>query len=103
MRHYFSLPPLIWHSNGYAVGTFSQLRPILGHPGGMHPPTPRGVLPASTRSAQRLTPRLSGAIAVAVDLSAIAATAHDNLAAAPDAHEPPARPRGGLPVITGAA
>ena len=85
---------LICHSNGDAVGTLSQLRPIPGHPGGMHPPTPQGSLPASARSVQRLAARLSGAIAAAVDLPAIAAAAHDDLAAAPHAHEQTARPRG---------
>jgi hypothetical protein len=84
-RHYFSLP-----------------RPIPGHPGSMHPPTVRGSLPASTRSVQRLAARLSGAIAVAVDLPAIAVAAHHDLAAAPHAHEQTARPRG-LTVIAGAA
>jgi hypothetical protein len=86
MRHYFSLP-----------------RPIPGHPGGMHPPTPPGSLPAPARSVQRLAARLSGAIAVAVDLPAIATAAHDDLAAAPHAHEQTTRPRSDLPVIAGAA
>jgi hypothetical protein len=103
MRHYFSPPAFIWHSNDDAVGPFRQLRPIPGHPGGMHPPTLRGSLPASARSVQRLAARLSGAIAAAVDLPAIAAAAHDDLAAAPHAHEQTPRPRGGLPVIAGAA
>ena len=75
MRHYFSLP-----------------RPIPGHPGSMHPPTVRGSLPASARSVQRLAARLSGTIAVAVDLPAIAVAAHDDLAAAPHAHEQTLRP-----------
>jgi hypothetical protein len=48
MRHYFSVP-----------------RPIPSHPGGVHPPAPRGSLPASARSVQGLAARLSGAIAVA--------------------------------------
>ena len=59
----------------------------------MHPPTVRGSLPASARSAQRLPARLSGTIAVAVDLPAIAVAAHDDLAAAPHAHEQTPRPR----------
>jgi hypothetical protein len=103
MRHSFSLPPLIRHSNGDAVGTLSPLRPIPGHPGGMHPPTPQGSLPASARAVQRLAARLCGAIAVAVDLPAIAAAAHDDLAAAPYAHEQTARPGSALSVIAGAA
>jgi len=102
MRHYFS-GPAICHSNADAVGTLSQLRPIPGHPRGMHPPTSPGLLPASARSVQRLAARLCGAITVAVDLPAIAAVAHDDLAAAPHAHEQAARPRGDLPVIAGAA
>jgi len=92
MRHYFSRPAVICHSNADAVGPFRQLRPIPRHPGGMHPPTPRGSLPVSARSVQRLAARLPGAIAVAVDLPAIAATAHDNLAATPHAREQTARP-----------
>jgi hypothetical protein len=103
MRHYFSLPPLIRHSNGDAVGIFRQLRPIPGHPGGMLPATPRASLPALARCVQRLTARLCGAIAVAVDLPAIAAAAHDDPAAAPHAHVQTARPRSDLPVIADAA
>jgi hypothetical protein len=103
MRHYFSRPTLFRHSNGDVVGPLSQLRPISGHPGGMHPTPPPGLLTASARSVQRLAARLSGAAAAAVDLPAIAAAAHDDLAAAPRAHEQTARPRGGLPVIAGAA
>ena len=105
MRHYFyfSRPALVWHSSGDVGGTFGQLRPIPGHPGGMHPPPPPGLLTATARSAQRLVAGLSGAIAVAVDLPAIAAAAQDDLAAAPCAHEQTARPQGGLPVIAGAA
>ena len=103
MRHYFSRPALIRHSNGDAVETFRQLRPIPGHPGGMLPATPRGSLPALARSVQRLAARLFGATAVAVDLPAIAAAAHDDLAAAPHAHVQTARRRGDLPVIAGVA
>ena len=103
MRHYFSRPALVWHSNGDAGGTLRQLHPIPGHPGGMHPPPPPGLLTASARSAQRLAAGLSGAIDAAVDLAAIAAAAHDDLAAASRANEQAARPRGGLPVIAGAA
>jgi hypothetical protein len=69
----------------------------------MHPPTSPGLLPASARSVQRLAARLSGAIAVAVNPPAMAAAAHDDLAAASHAHEHTARPRGGLPVIAGVA
>jgi hypothetical protein len=53
MRHYFSRPARVWHSNGDVGGTLGQLRPIPGHPGGMHPPPPPGLLTASARSAQR--------------------------------------------------
>src|ERR1700683_1659709 len=101
MRHYFSRPALVWHSNGDAGGTLSQLRPIPDHPGGMHPPPPPGLLTASARSAQRLAAGLSSAIDTAVDLPAIAAAAHDDLAAAPRAHEQTARPQGGLPPVIG--
>jgi hypothetical protein len=103
MRHYFSLLTLIRHSNGGAVGTFRQLRPIPGHPGSMLPPTPRGSLPAPARSVQRLAACLSSAIDTAVNLPAIAAAAHDDLAAAPHAHEQTARAWGDLPVIAGSA
>jgi hypothetical protein len=103
MRHYFSRPALIRHSNGDVVGPLSQLRPISGHPGGMHPTPPPGLLTASARSTQRLAAGLSGAIDTAVDLPAVTAAAHDDLAAAPRAHEQTPRPRGGLPVIAGAA
>jgi hypothetical protein len=103
MRHYFSRPALIRHSNGDADEPLSQLRPILDHPGSMHPPTPPGLLTASARSAQRPAAGLSGAIDTAVDLPAVTAAAHDDLAAAPRAHEQTARPQSGLPVIAGAA
>jgi hypothetical protein len=71
----------------------------------MHTPTPLGLLPAPARAAQRLAACLSGAIDTAVDLTAIAAAAHDDLTAAPHAHEQTARPRAraDLPVIAGAA
>jgi hypothetical protein len=98
MRHYFSLPSLIRHSNGDGVGTFRQLRPVPGHPGGMLAATPRGRLPALARCVQRLTARLCGAITVAVDLPAIATAAHADRAAAPHAHEQAARPRSDLPI-----
>src|SRR5271170_5946164 len=102
MRHYFSRPALVGHCNGDAA--LGQLSPIPGHPGGMHPPPPPGLLTASARSAQRLAPGLFSAIDTAVDLPAITAAAHDDLAAAPRAHEQTARPQGGLlPVIAGAA
>jgi hypothetical protein len=103
MRHYFSRPALVGHSNGGVGGTLGQLRPIPGHPSGMHPTPPPGLLTASARSAQRLAAGLSGAIDAAVDLPAIAAAAHDNLAAAPHAHEQTGSPRGGLLIITDAA
>src|SRR5277367_4908222 len=103
MRHYFSRPALIWHSVGLADRTLSQLRPIPGHPGGMHPTPPPGLLTASARSAQPLAACPSGTIDTAVDLPAVTAAAHDNLAAAPRAHEQTARPQSGLPVIAGAA
>ena len=103
MRHYFSWPSLVWLSDRDAGGPLSQLRPIPGHPGGMHPPTLRASLPASARSAQRLAAGLSGAIDTAVDLPAIAAAAHDDLGAAPHAHEQTPRPQSDLPVIAGAA
>jgi hypothetical protein len=103
MRHYFSRPARIWHFNGEANGILGQLRPIPRHPGGMHPTPPPGLLTASARSAQRLAPCLSGALDTAVDLPAVAAAAHDDLAAAPRAHEQTARPWGGLPVIAGVA
>jgi hypothetical protein len=101
MRHYFSRPTLVWQSN--AGGPLSQLRPIPDHPGGMHPPPPPGLLAASARSAQRLAAGLSGAIDATVDLPAVTAAAHDDLAVAPRAYEQTARPQGGLPVIAGAA
>jgi hypothetical protein len=103
MRHYFSRPALVWRSNGNAGGTVRQLRPIPDHPGGMHPTTSPGLLTALGRSAQRLAAGLSGAIDTAVELPAVTATAHDDLAAAPRAHEHTARPQGGLPIIAGAA
>ena len=103
MRHYFSQPTVIGQYNGEANGTLSSLRPIPGHPGGMHPPPPPGLLTASARSPQGLAACLSGAIDTAVDLPAITAAAHDHLAATPHAHEQTARPQGGLPVIAGAA
>src|SRR5271166_1949208 len=103
MRHYFSRPSLVWQSDGDADGPLSQLRPIPDHPGGMHPTPPPGLLPASARSAQRQAACLSGAIAGTVDLPAITAAAHDDLATAPHAHEHTARPQRGLPVIAGAA
>lgn len=103
MRHYFSRPALVWRSNADTGGTLGKLRPIPGHPGGMHSPPPLGLLTAPARSAQRLAACLSGAIDTAVDLPAIAAAAHDDLAAAPRAHEQTTRPQGGLPVIAGAA
>jgi len=81
MRHYFSRPALVRHSNGDAGGTLGQLRPIPDHPGGMHPPPPPGLLTASARSAQGLAACLSGAIDTAVDLSPVAAAAHDDRAA----------------------
>jgi hypothetical protein len=40
MRHYFSWPPLIRHSNANAIGPFGQLCSIPGHPGGMLAATP---------------------------------------------------------------
>ncbi len=101
MRHYFSRPTLVRQSN--AGGPLSQLRPIPDHPGGMHPPPPLGLLTASARSAQRLAAGLSGAIDATVDLPAIAAAAHDDLGAAPHAHEQTPRPQSDLPVIAGAA
>jgi hypothetical protein len=52
---------------------------------------------------QRLTARLCRAIIVAVDLPAIAAAAHDDLAAAPHASVQAARPQSDLPIIAGAA
>src|ERR1700722_4130030 len=100
MRHYFSRPALVWQSN--TGRTLRQLRPIPDHPGGMHPPPPPGLLPASARSAQRLAAGVTGAIDATVDLPAVAAAAHDDLAAAPRAHEQAARPQGGRPVIAGA-
>jgi hypothetical protein len=69
----------------------------------MHPPPPPGLLAASARSAQRLAAGLSGAIDATVDLPAVTAAAHDDLAVAPRAYEQTARPQGGLPVIAGAA
>jgi len=102
MRHYFSRPPLIGHSNSDAGGK-GQLRSIPGHPGGMHPPPPPGLLTASARFAQGLAAGLSGAIDTAVDLPAIAAAAHGDLAATPSAYEQTARPQRGLPVIAAAA
>jgi hypothetical protein len=103
MRHYFSRPTLVWRSNGDAGGTVRQLRPIPDHPRGMHPPPARGLLTALARSAQRLAAGLSGAIDAAVELTAVTAAAHDDLTAAPRAHEQTARPQGGLPIIAGAA
>ena len=73
MRHYFSRPALVWRSNADTGGTLGKLRPIPGHPGGMHSPPPLGLLTAPARSAQRLAACLSGAIDTAVDLPAIAA------------------------------
>jgi hypothetical protein len=101
MRHYFSRPTLVWQSN--AGGPLRHLRPIPDHPGGMHPPPPAGLLATSARSAQRLAAGLSGAVDATVDLTAVAAAAHDDLAAAQRAHEQTARPQTGLPVIAGAA
>jgi len=101
MRHYFSRPTLVRQSN--AGGPLRQLRPIPDHPGGMHPPPPPGFLATSARSAQRLAAGLSGAVDATVDLTAVAAAAHDDLAAAPRAHEQTTRPQTGLPVIAGAA
>jgi hypothetical protein len=102
MRHYFLRPALVWHSNGDTGETLRQLRPIPDHPGGMHPTTSPGLLTASARSAQRLAAGLSGAIDAAVELPAVTAAAHDDLAAAPRAHQQTARPQG-LPIIAGAA
>ena len=103
MRHYFSCLALGRHSNGGAVGTFRPLCPIPGHPGGMCRAASPGLLPASACTVQRVPARLSGAIAVAIDLSAIAAPADDHLAAAPPAHKQTARPWTGPPVIIAAA
>lgn len=103
MRHFFCGAALGWQGNGDTRAIVRRFCPIPGHPRGMHAPTSPALLPAPTRAVHRLAARLGGAIAVAVDLSAVAAAAHDNRAAAPRAHEQTARPRGALPVIAAAA
>jgi hypothetical protein len=90
MRH-FLLSPLRWHSNGCAVGTFSQLRPPAAHPGGMHPTATMARLVAPSGHLDRPAPRLSGTVARAVDLTAVTATANDHLVAAAGAQEKTAR------------
>jgi hypothetical protein len=85
MRHYFSA------------------RPQAAHAGGMFLLATKGLLIAFARFPQRLATRLSGTAAAAVDLPAIAAAAHNGLAAAARAQEQTASPRLGLPVVADAA
>ena len=102
MRH-FLLPPLRWHSNGCAVGTFSQLRPPTAHPGRVHAAATMARLVAPPSLPDRVSPRLPGTATGAVELTAVAATANDHLLAATGAQEQTTRGRISLTCLAGPA
>ena len=78
---------------------FFSARSHVAHPGGMLLLATTGLLIALACLPERLPTPLSGAAAAAVDLPAVAAAAHDHLAATPRAMEQTACPRLGLPVV----
>jgi hypothetical protein len=74
-------------------------RPPAAHPGGVHPAATMARLVAPPGLLDRPSPSLPGAGASAVDLTAVAATANDDLVAASGAQEQAARSRLGLPCV----